>query len=70
LENILDNLNLKNINGLIGNKDLLIANNLSKNTLNVLKIDYKNIKNIDYKQDNFYYDKKYLNYLINKGEPL
>ncbi len=70
LENILDNLNLKNINELIGNKDLLIANNLSKNTLNVLKIDYNNIKNIDYKQDNFSYDKKYLNYLINKGEPL
>ncbi len=69
IENILDNLNLKNINELIGNKDLLIGNNLSRNTLNVLDIDYKNIKNTYYKQGDFIPDKKYLNNLINKGEP-
>ena len=69
LENILDHLNLKNITELTGNKDLLIADNLSKNTLNVLGVDYENIKNTGYSLENFIPDKKYLNGLINKGEP-
>ncbi|WP_337860515.1 glutamate synthase-related protein [Ferroplasma sp.] len=69
IANILDNLNLKSISDLIGNKNLLTGKNLSKNTLKVLNIKHENIKNTSYDQGNFEYDKKYLNEMLNKGDP-
>jgi glutamate synthase domain-containing protein 2 len=69
LSNILDNLNLKSVNDLIGNKDILTSTNLSGNTLKVLDIKYENIKNTYYKQADFEYDKKYINRMENSGEP-
>ncbi len=68
LANILENLNLSSISELIGRKDLLYSDGISKNTSNVLNINSVNGGNTYYKQSEFEYNTKYLNELINRGE--
>ncbi len=68
LENILIKLGLSNIEELIGRTDLLNASKLSGNTLNILGIK-SNPEELNFKQGNFHYDIKYLNYLAVHGEP-
>ncbi|WMT53862.1 FMN-binding glutamate synthase family protein [Ferroplasma acidiphilum] len=63
-------LGINNMKELTGNRDLLEARNLSGETMELLGIKYGNPVDLDPVQGNFEYDIKYLNSLINKGEPV
>ena len=63
-------LGINSMKELTGNRDLLEARNLSGETMELLGIRYGNPVDLDPVQGNFEYDIKYLNSLINKGEPV
>ncbi|ARD84922.1 glutamate synthase (NADPH) [Ferroplasma acidiphilum] len=63
-------LGINSMKELTGNRDLLEARNLSGETMELLGIRYGNPVDLDPIQGNFEYDIKYLNSLINKGEPV
>ena len=63
-------LGIKNMKELVGNKSLLHGEGLSRNTLKVLGIDSASSINLNFKQGTFNPDKKYINELIVKGEPV
>ena len=63
-------LGISSMKELTGNRDLLEARNLSGETMELLGIRYGNPVDLDPIQGNFEYDIKYLNSLINKGEPV
>ena len=63
-------LGIRNMKELVGNTDLLYGEGLSENTLKVLGINSKSPQNLSFKQGIFHTDKKYINELIIKGEPV
>ncbi len=67
---MMEKLGIKSMKELVGNTSLLEARNISSGSMRVLGIKYGMPVNINYIQGDFKYDIKYLNSLINKGEPV
>jgi glutamate synthase domain-containing protein 2 len=70
LVEMMEKLGINSIKELIGNRNLLEAKNISFSAMEVLGIKSGKPVNINYMQGDFKYDVKYLNSLINKGEPV
>ena len=70
IEKMMSVLGIKTMKDLIGNTAFLCGEGLSKNTLKVLGIRSESTENLNFKQGMFKPDKKYINELIIKGEPV
>ena len=67
---MMSRLGIKNMKELVGNRDILYGEGLSENTLKVLEINSALPQDLSFKQGSFYPDKKYINELMIKGEPV